>query len=68
MSDAIIEDLGVYRTAKHLIDQLGEEARAHVAEQAHDRLDAGDIKSFRRCQRIFYAVEKLKKNKLNSLS
>lgn len=67
MSDAIIEDLGVYRTAKHLIDQLGEEARAHVAEQTRNRLDAGDIKSLRRCQRILYAVDKLlKKNKLNN--
>ena len=62
----VIEDFSVYRTAKHLIDQLGEKARAHVAEQALDRLNAGKIKSMRRCQRILFAVEKLNKNKLNS--
>lgn len=56
---ASVEDLGVWRTAKRLLDQLGEEAAAHVAEQARDRLDAGDIASLRRCQRILFAVDKL---------
>ncbi len=56
-----VEDLGVWRTAKRLLDQLGEDAAAHVAEQARDRLDAGDIASLRRCQRILFAVDKLKR-------
>ena len=56
---ATVEDLGVWRTAKRLLDQLGEEAAAHIAEQARDRLDAGDIASLRRCQRILFAVDKL---------
>lgn len=58
---AVIEDLGIWRTARRLLDQLGDEAAMHVVQEARDKLEAGNIANLRRYQRILHAVERLKR-------
>ena len=39
----MIPDLDIYRTAKLLVDQHGDEAPIHAAMRADELLDAGDM-------------------------
>ena len=52
-------DLDIYRSAKLLIDQHGDEAPIHAAMRADDLLDRGDLDGAAVWRRIVSAVNEL---------
>ncbi len=54
-------DLDIYRSAKLLIDQHGEDAATHAAMQADRLLAAGDMAGKRTWVRIMWAIEELER-------
>ncbi len=52
-------DLDVYRSAKLLVDQHGDEAAIHAAMRVDEQLDKGDIEGRAVWLRIMKAVEEL---------
>lgn len=54
-------DLDIYRSAKLLIDQHGEDARLEAAMRADKLLAKGDLDGKRAWVRIFAAIEKLER-------
>ncbi len=56
-------DLDIYRSAKLLIDQHGEDAAIHAAMQADKRAGAGDREGRRVWLRVIKAVEELQRTR-----
>lgn len=54
-----ILDLNIYRSAKLLIDQHGDEAPIHAAMNADELMEAGDMEGRAVWLRIVKAVEEL---------
>ncbi len=54
-----VSDLDVYRSAKLLIDQHGDEAPIHAAMQADAMLDTGDLDGAAVWRRIVTAINEL---------
>ncbi len=54
-------DLDVYRSAKLLIDQHGDEAPIHAAMRVDELLDAGDLDGVAVWRRIIRAIEELQR-------
>ena len=54
-----VDDLDIYRTAKLLIGQHGDEAPIHAAMRADELLDAGDMDGRAAWLRIVRAVKEL---------
>ncbi len=54
-----VSDLDVYRSARLLVDQHGDEAPIHAATQADAMLDKGDLDGQAVWMRILNAVEEL---------
>ncbi len=54
-----VSDIDVYRSAKLLIDQHGDEAPIHAAMQADAMLDKGDLDGAAVWRRVVTAVEEL---------
>lgn len=63
-SRAMTSDLDIYRAAKELIKQHGEDALIHAAMRADELLDAGDMDGLAVWKRILAAVEELQSKKL----
>ena len=59
----MISDLDIYRSAKLLIDQHGDEAPIHAAMQADAMLDEGDLDGAAVWRRIVAATEELLRTK-----
>ncbi len=57
-------DLDIYRSAKLLIDQHGEDAGLEAAMRADKLLAAGDMDGKRTWRRIVKAVEELQRREL----
>ncbi len=57
----MVSDLDIYRSAKLLIDQHGEDAATEVAMRADKLLAAGDMDGKRTWLRIMRAVEELQR-------
>lgn len=55
-----VDDFNIFRTAKLLIDQRGDEAPIHVAMRADELLDAGDMDGRAVWLRIVRAVKQLR--------
>ena len=55
----MIPDLDIYRSAKTLIDQHGEDAPIHAAMRADAMLESGDLDGVSVWKRILKAVEEL---------
>ena len=55
----MISDLDVYRSAKLLIDQHGDEAPIHAAMEADAMLDKGDLDGAAVWRRIVGAINEL---------
>ncbi len=58
-SKAMTSDLDIYRSAKLLIDQHGEDAARHAAMRADALLEAGDMEGKAVWLRILSAVKEL---------
>ncbi len=56
-------DLDIYRSAKLLIDQHGEDAPIYAAMQADKRAEAGDLEGRRVWLRVLKAVEELERTR-----
>ena len=54
-------DLDVYRSAKLLIDQHGDEAAIHAAMRVDELLDKGDLDGAAVWRRIIRAIEELQR-------
>jgi hypothetical protein len=54
-----MDELDIYRSAKALIDQHGEDAVIHAAMRADELLDAGDLDGAATWRRIIQAIEEL---------
>jgi hypothetical protein len=59
--EAMNSDLDVYRSAKLLIDQHGDEAAIHAAMRTDELLDAGDLDGVAVWRRIIRAIEELQR-------
>ncbi len=57
----MVSDLDIYRSAKLLVDQYGEDAGLEAAMQADRLLTAGDMDGKREWLRIMKAVEDLQR-------
>ncbi len=57
----MVDDLDIYRSAKTLIDQHGEDAAIEAAMRADKLLAAGDVDGKRVWVRIMKAVEELQR-------
>ncbi len=55
----MISDLDIYRSAKLLVEQHGDEATIHAAMRADARLDQGDMDGRAVWLRVLRAVEEL---------
>ncbi len=55
----MVDDLGIYRSAKLLIDQHGEDASLEAAMRADAMLEKGDLDGKQAWVRIMKAVEEL---------
>ena len=55
--EAVTSDLDIYRSARLLIDQHGDEAPINAAMRADDLLDRGDLDGAAVWRRIVTAVE-----------
>ncbi len=53
------DDLDIYRSAKLLIDQHGEDAPIHAAMQADKRMKAGDLDGCAIWKRVIRAIKEL---------
>ena len=58
-SKAMTSDLDIYRSAKLLVDQHGEDAPISAAMQADKRMEAGDIDGCAVWKRVLRAVQEL---------
>ena len=58
---AMVSDLDIYRSAKFLIDQQGEDAAIEAAMRADKLLAAGNMDGKRAWVRIMKAVEELQR-------
>ncbi len=56
-------DLDIYRSAKLLIDQHGEDAATFAAMQANKRAEAGDREGRRVWLRVVRAIEELQRTR-----
>ena len=56
---ALAENIDIYRAAKLLIDQHGQDADLFACKRADELLDAGDIEGQRVWLRIIEAVKEL---------
>ena len=56
-----LSDLDIYRSAKLLIKQHGEDAARHAAKRADTLLEAGDMEGRRVWLRVLKAVEVLER-------
>jgi len=54
-----LSDLDIYRTAKLLVDQHGQDAPIHAAMRADELLAAGDMDGARAWKRIIGAIDTL---------
>ncbi len=54
-------EIDIYRSAKPLIDQHGDEAPIHAAMRADELLDAGDLDGAAVWRRIIRAIEELQR-------
>ena len=57
--EAMTSDLDIYRSAKLLIDQHGEDALIFTAQQADRCLEAGDLDGKAAWKRVIAAIEEL---------
>ncbi len=55
----MIPDLDIYRSARLLVQQHGEDALFHAAMRADAMLDKGDLDGYAAWKRILRAVEEL---------
>ena len=62
-SKAMTSNLDIYRSAKLLIDQHGEDAAIHAAMQADKLAEADDRKGRRVWLRVIKAVEELQRTR-----
>ncbi|MFQ5962055.1 MAG: hypothetical protein ACE5MG_11725 [Candidatus Methylomirabilales bacterium] len=56
--------IDIYRSAKLLIDQHGQNAARHAAKRADALLDAGDMEGRRAWLSILEAIEELRRTRL----
>jgi hypothetical protein len=61
-------DLDIYRAAKLLVDQHGEDAPLQAAERADELLEAGDFEGAAIWQTIVGAIEELRRGRLDGES
>ena len=54
-------DPDIFRAAKLVIDQHGEDASLHAAQRADDLLEGGDVDGARIWHRILAAIEELRR-------
>ena len=59
----LVSDLDIYRSAKLLIDQHGDEAPIHAAMRADAFLDQGNLDGERLWLRIVRAIEELQRER-----
>jgi len=59
----VTEEIDIYRTAKFLIDQHGEDAPIHAAMRADKLLDAGELDGYGVWKRIVAAINEMQKNR-----
>ena len=59
----MLSDLDIYRSAKLLIDQHGEDAAIHAAMQADKLAEAGDMEGRRVWLRVIRAIEELQRTR-----
>jgi hypothetical protein len=64
----MIQDLDIYRAAKLLIDQHGQDAPIRAAERADELLEAGDIDGAGIWRTIMGAIEELQRGRLDGES
>jgi hypothetical protein len=64
----LIPDLDLYRAAKLLIDQHGQEAPIRAAQRADELLAAGDIEGAAIWRSILAAIEDLQRGRLDGES
>ena len=64
----MIPDLDIYRAAKLLIDQHGEDAPIRAADRADELLEAGDIEGATIWRSILAAIEELQRGRLDGES
>ena len=55
----VVDDIDIWRSAKLLIDQHGDEAPIHAAMRADELLAAGDLDGYAAWKRIVRAVDDL---------
>ena len=58
-----IDDIGIYRSAKRLIERHGDEAAIKAIKRATEMLDAGDVHGYAVWKRIVRAIEQLESTK-----
>ena len=58
-----IDDIDIYRSAKLLTDEHGDEAALIAIKRATEMLDAGDVDGYAVWKRILQAVEQLESTK-----
>ncbi len=56
-------EIDIYRSAKVLIDQHGEDARIFAAMQADKRAEAGDMEGRRVLLRVIRAIEEMQRTR-----
>ena len=54
-----MDNIDIYRSAKPLIDQHGEDAPIHAAMQADTRMEAGDLDGCAIWRRVIQAIKAL---------
>ncbi len=54
-----MDNIDIYRSAKPLIDQHGEDAPIHAAMQADKRMEAGDLDGCAVWKRVIQAIKEL---------
>jgi len=57
----VVDELDIFRSAKLLVDQHGEDATTHAAMNADAMLDRGDMDGKRVWLRIMRAIEELQR-------
>jgi hypothetical protein len=61
----VIPDLDIYRAAKLLVDQHGEDAPLRAAERADELLETGDFEGAAIWRSILAAIEELQRGRLD---
>ncbi len=61
MAAVVVSDKDIYRSAKLLIDQHGDDAPIFAAMQADKRAEAGDMEGRRVWLRVTRAIEELQR-------